>query len=231
MNLSYKMLFVLAFLNTGHSVSYTNRKSEHVLFDIKRDSIIKSKTVIIDGTRYTAINTVDDHLGRHSFNIKNPKGQIVYTANEGAGIMDFKFVDFNGDGFKDILLDLDVADSGVQDLILYNPKSKKFVLAGNCSNANKIKNTKYFYSYQDCCAGRNWDSGLFYISNSKIIEIGHITYNDGDGLWFYKLIDRKKILIRKRLVRINGDTPITTGTHIDFDLGYYWTKHWREYME
>jgi restriction endonuclease S subunit len=73
--------------------------------------------------------------------------------------------------------------------------------------------------------GRDWNSKLFYISNSRIINVGHISYDDGDGLSFFKIVDKREILMKKWLVRINGDTPVITGRHIDFDLKHYWTNH------
>ena len=145
-------------------------------------------------------------------------------------MVDAKFVDFDGDGNKDALDERRGVDSGSQDLVLYDPKTKKFILVGNCSNAVKVKHTKYFYSYEDCCVGRNWSSDLFFISNFKKTTVAHIKYDDGYGLKFYKLSGKKKVLKEKWNVRINGDTPVTTGRHIDFDLGSYWTRNYTKYL-
>ncbi len=230
MGLIYKMLLILVLFNgLSHDVDVCTKPGSNNLHT-KGDSILHSKTAIIDGKKYTAINTYHNETKRRRFDIKNQKGEIVYKGTKEEGIAIFKFVDFNNDGYKDIVLDLDVADSGELDLVLYDPKLKKFVLAGNCSNAEKILHTPYYFSYQDCCMGREWNSELFYITNSKIVGVGHITYSDGDGLFFYKLDGKKKTLIKRWRVRINGDTPITTGPHIDFDLKRYWTMHWRNFI-
>ena len=163
------------------------------------------------------------------FCVKNNRGNVVFIDND---FVDYgRFVDVDGDGFKDILLERSGVDSGHQDLVLYNPKTKKFILAGNCSNPNKIKHTKYLYTYDDCCMGRFFSSDLLFIDNFKIITVGHIKYDDGDGLKFYKFNGKKRIFMQKWKVRINGRTPVMMGHHIDFDLGDYWTKHYSKFVK
>ncbi|WP_091175929.1 hypothetical protein [Mucilaginibacter gossypii] len=221
--------FLLLSLPLNYSYQQLCAKTEESLNSavLKKDSVLQRGTEIIDGNKYTAVNIIDNWGVK--FYIKDESGKIVYTYKDG-GVVSFKFLDFNSDGYKDIVLELIAVDSGQQDLIIYDPKSKRFKLAGNCSNAREIPRTKYYYSYEDCCMGRNWSSNLFYIADSKIINIGHIKYRDGYGLSFFKL-NGKKILLKKWNVRINGDTPVTTGPHIDFDLGRYWTKHWSSFTK
>lgn len=224
----YKLLLFLFLINGVHHSFYAKNSSASAFVSIKRDTILKQETAIIDGVGYTAVSSFNKRFIHYDFCIKEKNDRIVYK-NE--GIEGFKFIDFNGDGYKDIILNLLVADSGEQSLLLYDPELKKFVSAGNCSNAERIPDTKYYYTYQDCCMGREWSSNLFYIADSKIINIGYIKYSDGYGLSFFKLDGKKKILIKKRIVRINGDTPVTTGPHIDFDLGKYWAKYWHSFAK
>lgn len=225
MSLIWKLSFILVFYSTLHHTFIKEISQNFNPAGIKKDSIIQRRTAIIDGTRYTAIKVlIDDSVSK--FQIKDIRGKIVYTYEKGY-MLSFKFRDFNGDGYKDVILELRGVDSGGQDLVIYDAKSKRFKLAGDCSNAEKIPKTKYYYTYEDCCMGRNWSSDLFYIADSKIINIGHIKYDDGDGLSFYKLDGERQTFLKKWRVRINGDTPVTTGRHIDFDLGQYWAKHWK----
>jgi hypothetical protein len=226
MTFIYKGLLVLLLVANLHRTSYAVVKLKQLSINVKKDSMFLHKRAIVDGIRYTAFNKKTDNT---KFYIKDQNGKIVFTGRDKTGIQGIKFIDFNGDGYKDIILDLMVEDSGAQDLILYDPKSKKFVFSGDCSNAKKVINTKYYYNYEDCCMGRDWSSVLLYIANSKLIPEGFIKYNDGDGLYFYKFHSKNKILIKKWLVRIDGDTPDTTGKHIDFDLGTYWKNHWHKF--
>ncbi|MFC0515342.1 hypothetical protein ACFFGT_14075 [Mucilaginibacter angelicae] len=228
MNLIYKTLLLFLSFNNTHQLFCSSTKPVLNFVIPKGDSVIQRETVIVDGNRYTFINILSDSPG-YKFYIKNKSGKTVYTYKDGSALY-FKLNDFNSDGYKDAILELRGVDSGQQDLIIYDAKSKRFKLAGNCSNAEKIPKTKYYYSYEDCCMGRYWSSDLFYISESKIINIGHIKYNDDSGLYFFKLTGKKKILLKKWRVRINGDTPVTTGPHIDFDLGHYWIKHWSSFV-
>jgi hypothetical protein len=183
----------------------------------------------VDGEKYTAFIVFNIRRGEREFYIKNSNGQKVFSDYD--FVENVQFTDFNGDGKKDVILERRGVESGSQDLILYDLKTRKFKFAGNCSNARKIRHSKYYYTYEDCCMGRDWSSDLFFISNSKIVNIGHIKYDDGDGLSFYGINHGKKVLKRKWDVRINGDTPITSGRHIDFDLGVYWRKNYTKYIE
>lgn len=196
-----------------------------------KDSVMQRGTLRAGKTKYEVLNIGSDDTAYRRLCIKYSNGLIAFELKPENDIAHFTFKDFNNDGYQDIVLDMMVADAGEQLLVLYEPKLKTFVFAGNCSNAEKIPNTIYFYTYQDCCVGRNWSSDLFHISSSKIINIGHIKYDDGYGLSFYKIRGKKKTLLKKRMVRINGNTPVLTGPHIDFDRGTYWARHWRTFVK
>src|SRR5258708_31709826 len=103
MSLHYKALLILTFLLNAHPAFYSGKRAFGTFSAIKKDSVLQSKTAIVDGTRYTAVNIIYDGLKSDIFCIKNKKGRIVYTAHEEQGIRGFKFADFNGDGYKDIV--------------------------------------------------------------------------------------------------------------------------------
>ena len=85
----------------------------------------------------------------------------------------------------------------VNEILIFNPKSKSFIEIENFSNfptSTKIKNTNYYYSYhRSGCADSNWDSDLFYIKENKVVKIGNIHTiecdNENDnGVYIYKFI-------------------------------------------
>jgi hypothetical protein len=233
MNFIGKISLFLTLLNVVQLHLHFNLKPVLTPSTSKKDSARQSKTEIINGISYTAINTFGDGVSPGRFYIKDKSGKIVYKATADDEVVYFKFIDFNGDGYKDITVELRGVDSGAQDLIIYDVKSKAFKLAGDCSNAERIPTTKFYYTYEDCCMGRVWSSNLFYIADSKIINVGNIKYDDNGeyGISFYKLNGKKRVFIKKWKVRINGETPVSAGKHIDFILKHYWKNHWRSFIE
>ncbi len=225
MRFKYKLSCVLLF--SVMAGCFTCYKTSAGAVPLYKDSILQKRNLIINGIKYTVINSHCDSTS--ALVIKNNQGRVVFTHIEAIGIGNIKFIDFDGDDYKDIELELLVADSEQEDLVLYDPQTRKFVFAGNCPQGQHLKHTKYYYTYEDCCAGRNWDSELFYIANAKMVIIGKVVYSDGDGLAFYKFRNGKKMLFKKRMARINGDTPVLTGPHIDFDIDKYWPRNWSLY--
>lgn len=192
--------------------------------------------VLVDGESYTAYYTINKRLGEQGgFFIKKGLDQIVFSTKN--IVIGAEFKDFDGDGYKDILLERRGVDSGQQDLLLYDPKTKKYILVGNCTNAERIKDTKYYYSYEDCCMGRFFSSDLFFISNFKIIRVGFIKYDDSIdgskfyGLRIYRINGGTETLMQKLKGHINGNSAIATGRHIDFELGEFWAKNYTRFID
>jgi hypothetical protein len=159
----------------------------------------------IDGVRYKAIYKSSDW----SISIVKPNGKIVlYLKNTDyydEGFSSFKFVDFNRDGYKDLFIEHMSNVPARCDLLLYDKRSKKFVLIKDFPDypaPEKLKGTDLYYSYhRSGCADSNWDSDLFKIINNKIIKIGNISGLDcGDkevGVFISKIQGSKEQLIRK----------------------------------
>ncbi|RZL18590.1 MAG: hypothetical protein EOO96_26960 [Pedobacter sp.] len=101
--------------------------------------------------------------------LKNDKGDTLYQDR----IYSPKqlFVDYNGDGYKDILIEYMTNIPGVKDLLLYdvaNKTFKKVLDFQDYPSTQRLVHTKYYYSYhRSGCADLNWDSDLFYIENYK----------------------------------------------------------------
>ncbi|HEX8020978.1 XAC2610-related protein [Mucilaginibacter sp.] len=133
----------------------------------------------IDGVRYKAIYRSSDW----SISILNADGKTVLhlknTDYYDEGFSSFKFVDFNGDGYKDLFIEHMSNVPGRCDLLLYDSRIKKFAPVKDFPDypdPQKLKGTHLYYSYhRSGCADMNWDSDLFKIVNNKIIKIGNIS--------------------------------------------------------
>lgn len=136
------------------------------------------------------------------FKIQESKDKIIYSQTE--NVTDFELVDFNKDGFIDVIIN-HPSNRVLQTLLLYKPGSKTFVLIDDFiefPNSKKIKSTKFYYSYQgNGCAQNDWSSYLYKIENNKIIKIGLIDgegclENDKNGIYIYNIKSKESILIK-----------------------------------
>lgn len=125
----------------------------------------------------------------------------IYKVDE-TGIGSLEFIDFNQDGYKDIMFAY-TSNYPAYELGLYNQKTKNFSFITNYPeypNSTKIGNTNYYYSYSKAgCADANWISHLFYIENYTIIPIGFIhgigCGNEKTGIYIYKINGDEKTQI------------------------------------
>eukprot|EP01132_Coremiostelium_polycephalum_P020907 gene20907-24848_t len=138
---------------------------------IKADTIVYSESLYINQQLFVVHQTNNDRI----FVIKENR-DTIFTRNDFSP--DFEFKDFNGDGYKDIIIHYRTNVPGIEDLLLYAADEKTFkeVLDFQSFPApEKIKGTDYYYSYhRSGCADMNWTSDLFYIKNYKAIRIGTI---------------------------------------------------------
>jgi len=163
-----------------------------------------SARVKVNGIAYTIIPNSDG-----SITIK-VKGKVIqhYPAKDlyDVTFSDFKVVDYNGDGYRDIIVEYFTNVPDIQDLLLYNKKLKAFTLVKNFPDypaGIKLKATGLYYSYhRSGCADNDWDSDLYKIKNYRIIPLGRISgrecENDGepDGIYIYKDINTKRKLLK-----------------------------------
>jgi hypothetical protein len=188
----------------------------------------------IDGVRYKAIYKSSDW----SISILKADGKTVLhlknTDYYDEGFFSFKFVDFNGDGYKDLFIEHMSNVPTRCDLLLYDKRTKKFVLVKDFPDypaPEKLKGTDLYYCYhRSGCADSNWDSDLFKIINNKIIKIGNISGLDcGDketGVFISKIQGSKEQLIKKY--------PISEiGKYKNYKWGFieqYWKRNYRKFI-
>jgi len=137
------------------------------------------------------------------FTIKNSIEKIVYSHKDNPS--EFKFKDFNEDGYSDIVLEYITNTPGTDELILFNKQTNSFekvIDFMNFPSAIKIKNSELYYSYHKSgCADSNWDSDLFKIKESKAIRIGNIHgigcgIDEKNGIYINRVRDKKVQLIK-----------------------------------
>ena len=163
-----------------------------------------SARIKVNGIAYTISSNND-----RSISIK-AKGRVIqyYTAKDlyDVTFSDFKFVDYNGDGCKDILIEYFSNVPDVQDLLLYNKRLKIFTLIKNFPDypaGIKLKGADLYYSYhRSGCADMNWDSDLYAIKNYKVVPLGTISGREGknddepNGIYIYKDTKAKQKLLK-----------------------------------
>ncbi|NVM62679.1 hypothetical protein FHW88_000955 [Mucilaginibacter sp. SG538B] len=199
-----------------------------------QEDTYQTVTARVDDVLYKAIYKSSDR----SISILKPNGKTMLHLNSGdcyeEGFSSFKFVDFNGDGYKDLFIEHMSNVAGRCDLLLYDKLKKKFVLIKDFPDypvPERLKNTNLYYSYhRSGCADSNWDSDLFKIINNKIIKIGNISGLDcGDkeiGVFITKVRGAKEQLIKKY--------PISEiGKYKNYKWGFieqYWKRNYRKFI-
>ncbi len=186
-------------------------------------------SAIVDTKKYIG------YVKGETYCLLNAKGDTLIKRVD--GFEGAEFIDFNGDGYKDIILRYVTNVPGISDLLIYVPSKKIFKEVKNFSEfpaPEKIKGTNYYYSYQRSgCADMDWDSDLFYIKNLKAIRIGNISGRQcepkGDpnnGIYIHKIHDDKKQLFKT--------LPIETiSKYKDLKWGFiksYWKKNFRSFI-
>ncbi|MBS1525421.1 MAG: hypothetical protein JST19_07220 [Bacteroidetes bacterium] len=167
------------------------------------DSIAFAK---INGEVYKAVY---NHNG--TLLILNHVGKPVFSTNKKTlydeGFWKLEFKDFDGDGYKDVVVEYYSNVPDCQDLILYDKQTRRFVLIKDFPDFPApvhLKGTNLYYSYhRSGCADNNWDSDLFKIVNFKIVKIGNISGQDcvdppdKPGIFICKINGKNELLVKK----------------------------------
>jgi hypothetical protein len=122
-------------------------------------------------------------ISRNHFSVFYRNNYMMYvingtdTVNKLACNNGFDFGDFNQDGYKDIIIPYMTNVGGIQDVLLFDPNRKKFILIDNLTNypAPTLLIKDYYYSYRRAgCADSYWVSNLFKIDDFRAICLGEI---------------------------------------------------------
>ena len=164
------------------------------------------------------------------FELKSLDGKTMYRNDNNPS--EFVFTDFNEDGFLDIELHFMTNVPDVNEILIFNPELKKFIEIENFSSfpaSIKIKNTKYYYSYQRSgCADSNWDSDLYFLKENKAVRIGNIhaiecENEDDKGIYIYKVNGENERQIK--LIPIENKDFENKWEFIE----KYWTENYQKF--
>lgn len=112
----------------------------------------------------------------------NREEKIIHQEKLHSQFQNVEFIDFNGDGVKDILIEntSDVRSNLTYHLFIVDFKNKKL---RRIEGFEEIKNPNYLKKYDliDCLvmSGRNWTS-FYKIEGNKIRDFGYIIKDDED---------------------------------------------------
>ncbi|MFD1257473.1 hypothetical protein ACFQ3S_11760 [Mucilaginibacter terrae] len=196
---------------------------------LKVDTILNSITGNVDDQRFTITCN-----SAYSLFILNQKRDTIYQDSVYSPHQ--QFVDFNNDGYKDILIEYMTNVPGITDVLIYdkdNHTFKKVIDLQKFPGSKRIPHSNYYYSYhRSGCADMNWDSDLFYIKNYRTIRIGNISGRQchderfKDGIYINQIVGDKKIKI--------VELPINTiKNYKDYKWGFinqYWKRNYREFL-
>jgi len=180
----------------------------------------------IDGRLYTGV------LKQDSFYLYDGRGRILLKLSS-EYIFSFEFRDYNGDGYRDLLLEVGSNIPSVMDVYLYSPSRHGFQELKDARKfpaAERIKGTPYYYSYErGGCADLVWSSDLFYIHNRAAIALGNIHGEEckiEEGVYIYKLRAGKKQLLKRLPIKAihaykNGKWGF---------IAAYWKKYYRRFI-
>ncbi|PWK80048.1 hypothetical protein LX99_00512 [Mucilaginibacter oryzae] len=188
----------------------------------------------VAGVSYKAIYKSSDW----SISIVKNGGKVVLhlgTAERyDEGFSSFKFVDFNGDGYQDLLIEYMSNIPGRCDLLMYNGYTRSFELVKDFPNypvPKRLRGTGLYYSYsRGGCADADWNSDLFKVVNNKIVKMGNMCgqgCGDGKtGIYIFKMRGTKKTQVKAY--------PINDiYKHKNNKWGFikeYWSRNYRRFM-
>ena len=186
----------------------------------------------IDGIVYKAVVNKDTSISIISNTGKSKKS--IHLPIDYSSVWSFKFKDFDGDGFKDIVVEFSSNTPGDCDVYLYNRALKNFTNVANIDrypSPIKIPDTKFYYSYHHSgCADEDWDSDLFIIKNYKAICIGNISGNACDeknpGVFIYRVKGKENKLVKEFNINIIKKYKSYKWGFIDA----YWKNNYRKFI-
>lgn len=177
--LSGVTLFCKAQSDTMNTVNTSNADS------IVEESYFNSDTTLFAKGHLFSIATIDPDLENSDtllVLVKRDSLNIFTTYIDKGGLCDQELIDFNNDGYFDIMF-YRGQQMGDHELYLYDPLNNTFVKSIGFERIREPvqlkSNPNYWYSYcRAGCADMNWTSKLFTFKNFETVEIGYI-YGQG----------------------------------------------------
>lgn len=223
-NIFIVLIITLLFSCQKKNVNQIKTESKKELEIEEEQFYIDCKEEVINGIKFKAC------LKRPGlFTIENSKKEIIYKQETPS---EFKFSDFNEDGYLDIILEYLTQTPGSDELLLFNKKSNSFEKVIDFMvfpSAIKIKNSELYYSYHKSgCADSNWGSDLFKIENNKAIRIGNMQgigcgIDEESGIYINKVFEGNLKLVKY----IKRDEGYWDGKW-EF-IEKYWTENYKSF--
>jgi hypothetical protein len=149
---------------------------------------------------------------------------------------DFKFIKFDSDKYKDLVVSYLTNIGGVEDVYIYDPTDHSFKLIDDLKKYPSSEHLvlDYYYSYHRAgCADQYWVSDLFQIKDFKTILVGKI-YGEGcepseNKIEIFKITNNdernKSLVLTLPLDTINKFSNNKWGFIKDF-----WTKKYPDFI-
>lgn len=179
-----KLSFILTVLAV--LTSCNKRNNPVVVTQVPTDTTTTESYFSSDTTLFTKghsfyIATIDPDLENSDtllVSVKKDSLKIFTTSIDKEGLSNQEFIDFNNDGYFDILFSRG-EQRGDNELYLYDSLNNTFVKSIGFERIREPvqlkSNPNYWYSYcRAGCADMNWTSKLFTFKNFETVEIGYI---------------------------------------------------------
>jgi len=204
------------------SLLYGQRNDDVMVMDTTARDIHSFR---IDGSVYTGV------LKQDSFYLYDGRGRALLRLP--SEYLSFEFKDYNGDGYRDLILEVSSNTPDVMEIYLYSPSHHGFRELKDARKfpaPTRIKGTPYYYSYhRGGCADMVWDSDLFYIHNGAAVALGHIHAEEckiEEGVYIYKIRGGKEQLVKRLQIK-------TIHAYKNGKWGFiaaYWKKYYRRFV-
>ncbi|MFB9077981.1 hypothetical protein ACFFLS_04845 [Flavobacterium procerum] len=183
-----KLIFILTVIVILNSCNKRNNTVVAVKVPTdttKTESYFNSDTTLFAKGHSFNIATIDPNLQKSDTLLVLAKRDsliIFKTYIDKGGLSNQEFIDFNKDGYFDILFSRG-EQRGENELYLYDSIHNTFVKSIGFERIREPiqlkSNPNYWYSYSRAgCADMNWTSKLFTFKNFETIEVGYI-YGQG----------------------------------------------------
>ncbi|KAF2509120.1 hypothetical protein [Flavobacterium foetidum] len=175
------ILIVLAVLNSCNKRNNTVVPTKKPTDTTTTESYFNSDTIFVSKGHSFQVLTIDPDFKNSDtllVLVKRDSLAIFKTYTNKNGLNNQEFIDFNNDGFFDILFSRG-DQRGPHELYLYDSLKNTFVKSSGFERISEYvrlkSNSNYWYSYSRAgCADMNWTSKLFTFKNFETVELGYI---------------------------------------------------------